>query len=96
YGACVLHVAPESHVGGPLALVRTGDRITLDVPSRRLNVEITEEEMAARRAEWTAPKAKFPRGYGAMYSAHVTQANTGCDFDFLHETEEAVAEPEIH
>ncbi|MEZ5669389.1 MAG: L-arabinonate dehydratase [Alphaproteobacteria bacterium] len=96
YGACVLHVAPESHVGGPLALVRTGDRITLDVPNRRLTLEVPDDELAARRAAWTAPKARFPRGYGAMFSAHVTQADKGCDFDFLHETAEAVAEPEIH
>jgi dihydroxy-acid dehydratase len=96
YGACVLHVAPESHVGGPLALVRTGDVITLDVPNRRLTLEVGDAELAARRAQWVPPKAKFPRGYGAMYSAHVTQADRGCDFDFLHETEEAVAEPEIH
>ena len=96
YGACVLHVAPESHIGGPLALVKTGDTVTLDVPNRKLTLEISNEEMAARRAAWVAPKNKFPRGYGAMYSAHVTQANKGCDFDFLHETEEAVPEPEIH
>lgn len=96
YGACVLHVAPESHVGGPLALVRTGDSITLDVPNRALTVNISDEEMAARRGAWQKPAGKFPRGYGAMFSAHVTQANKGCDFDFLHETEERVAEPEIH
>jgi dihydroxy-acid dehydratase len=96
YGACVLHVAPESHVGGPLALVRTGDRITLDVPNRRLTLEISDEEMAARRAQWVPPKPKFARGYGAMFAAHVTQADKGCDFDFLHETAEAVPEPEIY
>ncbi|GAA2033773.1 L-arabinonate dehydratase [Catenulispora yoronensis] len=83
YGACVLHVAPESHTGGPLALVRTGDRITLDVPGRRLVLEVDDAELARRRAAWTPPEPHFERGYGALYSAHITQANQGCDFDFL-------------
>ncbi|NYT84045.1 L-arabinonate dehydratase [Pollutimonas harenae] len=97
YGACVLHIAPESHVGGPLALVRSGDIIELDVPQRRLNVLISDEEMAARRAAWTPPKPKFKRGYGTLYLKHVGQADTGCDFDFLARgKEEDGDEPEIH
>ncbi|EME52810.1 L-arabinonate dehydratase [Amycolatopsis decaplanina] len=83
YGACVLHVAPESHVGGPLALVRDGDPITLDVPSRRLSVDITDAELERRRARWTPPPPHYERGYGALYSGHITQADEGCDFDFL-------------
>ncbi|WP_377272366.1 L-arabinonate dehydratase [Peterkaempfera sp. SMS 1(5)a] len=83
YGACVLHIAPESHVGGPLALVRDGDPITLDVPARRLHLEVGEQELARRRAEWRAPEPRFERGYGALYEEHITQADTGCDFAFL-------------
>jgi dihydroxy-acid dehydratase len=83
YGACVLHVAPESFVGGPLALVRDGDPITLDVPARTLRLEVDDVELERRRAEWVAPAPKFERGYGALYSEHVTQADEGCDFDFL-------------
>jgi dihydroxy-acid dehydratase len=95
YGACVLHVTPESYVGGPLALVRTGDRIELDVPARKLNVLIGDEEMAKRRAAWKAPPAHFRRGFGALYMKHVSQADKGCDFDFL-EGSAASPEPEIH
>ncbi|WP_020661281.1 L-arabinonate dehydratase [Amycolatopsis benzoatilytica] len=83
YGACVLHVAPESHVGGPLALVRDGDPITLDVPARTLRLEVDDAELERRRASWTAPAPRFERGYGALYSEHITQADEGCDFDFL-------------
>jgi len=83
YGACVLHVTPESHVGGPLALVRDGDLVTLDVDARRIAMEVSDEEIARRRAEWQAPPAKFGRGYGVMFLKHVQQADTGCDFDFL-------------
>ncbi|MFF7177098.1 L-arabinonate dehydratase [Streptomyces sp. NPDC008121] len=83
YGACVLHVAPESYVGGPLALVRTGDTITLDVPGRSLRLEVPEEELARRRAEWTPPPVRYERGYGALYAEQITQADTGCDFAFL-------------
>jgi dihydroxy-acid dehydratase len=83
YGACVLHVAPESFVGGPLALVRDGDLITLDVPARALRLEVDDAELARRRAEWTAPAPHFERGYGALYTEHITQADEGCDFDFL-------------
>ena len=83
YGACVLHIAPESHVGGPLALVRTGDPITLDVPARVLRLEVDDAELARRRAEWQPPAPRYPRGYGALYQEHITQADTGCDFAFL-------------
>jgi dihydroxy-acid dehydratase len=83
YGACVLHVAPESYVGGPLALVRDGDLITLDVPARRLDLVVSGEELARRRSAWTPPPPKYGRGYGALYAAHVAQADLGCDFDFL-------------
>jgi dihydroxy-acid dehydratase len=83
YGTCVLHVAPESHAGGPLALVRTGDPITLDVPGRLLELAIPAAELARRRAAWQPPPPRYERGYGALYAAHVTQADQGCDFDFL-------------
>jgi dihydroxy-acid dehydratase len=84
YGACVLHVAPESFVGGPLALVQTGDLITLDVAARELSVDISAERTwVLRREQWHPPEPKFERGYGALYSEHITQANEGCDFDFL-------------
>ncbi len=83
YGACVLHVAPESFVGGPLALVRTGDRITLDVAARSLSLDVPDDEMARRRASWQPPEPRFQRGYGVLYSEHITQANEGCDFGFL-------------
>ncbi len=96
YGACVLHVAPESYVGGPLALVRSGDIIEIDVAGRRLDLAVDAAELGRRRNAWTPPPALFPRGYGRMYVEHVTQANEGCDFDFLEFTEEEVAEPEIH
>ncbi|MCX7318783.1 MAG: L-arabinonate dehydratase [Hyphomicrobiales bacterium] len=83
YGACILHVAPESFIGGPLALVRNGDMISLDVDARTIDLDISDEEMAARRAAWTAPEKNYERGYGWMFSRHIQQANEGCDFDFL-------------
>ncbi|MFB9505186.1 L-arabinonate dehydratase [Streptomyces aurantiacus] len=83
YGACVLHVAPESYVGGPLALVRTGDTITLDVEARALQLNVDDEELARRRERWTAPPERYERGYGALYNDQITQADTGCDFEFL-------------
>lgn len=83
YGACVLHIAPESYVGGPLALVRTGDLITLDVEARSLHLHVDDEELASRRADWTPPPARYERGYGALYQDQITQADTGCDFAFL-------------
>ena len=96
YGACILHVAPESYVGGPLALVRNGDFISLDVAKRTINLDVPEEELAKRRAEWKAPPKRYERGYGWMFSRHIKQANDGCDFDFL-ETDfgAAPAEPDI-
>jgi dihydroxy-acid dehydratase len=95
YGACVLHVAPESCVGGPLALVRTGDLICLDVPARRLDVLIDDAELALRRAQWKRPARHHGRGYGRLFETHVTQANEGCDFDFL-EAGVATPEPDIY
>lgn len=83
YGACVLHIAPESYVGGPLALVRTGDLVTLDVEARLLNLDVSDEELARRRAEWTPPPVRYERGYQALYQDQITQADTGCDFAFL-------------
>ena len=97
YGACILHVAPEAFVGGPLALVRTGDIIELDVPARSLNVRLSEDELTERRAAWVAPEARYERGYGKMYIQHVEQADKGCDFDFLRTDFGAVVpEPEIN
>jgi dihydroxyacid dehydratase/phosphogluconate dehydratase len=95
YGACVLHVAPESFIGGPLALVRTGDEIVLDIPGRRLDVKLSDEELQRRRAAWQPPVQRYPRGYGQLFSRHVKQANEGCDFDFLEGTAR-IPDPEIH
>jgi dihydroxy-acid dehydratase len=95
YGACVLHVAPESHVGGPLALVRDGDIIELDVAARKLELKISDEELRRRKAAWVAPAPHYQRGYGQIFLKHVTQANQGCDFDFLA-AGAPVPEPEIH
>jgi dihydroxy-acid dehydratase len=95
YGACVLHVAPESHIGGPLALVHDGDLIELDVPARRLELKVDPAELARRRAAWTPPPARYSRGFGALYLKHVTQADQGCDFDFL-ESGAPTPDPEIH
>ena len=95
YGACVLHVTPESHVGGPLALVRDGDLVSLDVPARRLELLVDDAELARRRAAWQAPPPRYGRGFGALYLEHVTQADQGCDFDFLADGP-PTPEPEIH
>jgi dihydroxy-acid dehydratase len=95
YGACILHVAPESFVGGPLAFVQTGDDIEVDVDARHIHLHVADEELARRRAAWTPPPPKYPRGYGAMFSQHIGQADEGCDFDFL-EGQAPIAEPEIH
>jgi dihydroxy-acid dehydratase len=95
YGTCVLHVAPESHVGGPLALVENGDEIELDVPNRRLELRVDDRELSRRRAAWRQPQPPYGRGYGAIFARHATQANEGCDFDFLTEGP-PVPEPEIH
>jgi dihydroxy-acid dehydratase len=95
YGTCVLHVAPEAFVGGPLALVRNGDRITLDVAARKLTLEVDAAELARRRKAWKAPAAKFQRGYGVLFSKHISQADKGCDLDFLEGTA-PTPDPEIH
>ena len=97
YGACILHVAPESYVGGPLALVKTGDKITVDVPARSIRLEVADAELEKRRAALPAPKPRYERGYGWMFSRHIRQANDGCDFDFL-ETQfgKPVDEPAIN
>jgi dihydroxy-acid dehydratase len=95
YGACVLHVAPESFAGGPLAFVRDGDIIELDVPRRRLTLRVEDDELARRKAGWTPRAVAYPRGFGHMYARHITQADRGCDFDFLEGTA-PIAEPEIH
>src|SRR3546814_18684549 len=73
YGACILHAAPEAYVGGPLALVRTGDLITVDVPARRIHLNISDAELAVRRAAWVAPPKRYERGYGWMYAHHILQ-----------------------
>jgi dihydroxy-acid dehydratase len=83
YGGCLLHCAPEAYVGGPLALVNTGDRISVDVPARRIHLEVSDDELARRKAAWTAPPPRYERGYGWMFGRHILQANEGCDFDFL-------------
>ncbi len=95
FGTCVLHVAPEAAVGGPLALVRDGDRIELDVAARRLHLAVADDELARRRAAWTPPPPRFERGYGALHAAHIQQADRGCDFDFLARAG-ATPEPEIY
>ena len=97
YGACVLHVAPEAYIGGPLALVRTGDLISLDVAQRSIHLEISDAEMQRRRDEWKPQPRRYERGYGWMFSQHVQQADQGCDFDFLETRFGApVSEPDIH
>jgi dihydroxy-acid dehydratase len=97
YGACVLHVSPESYIGGPLALLETGDIVTIDVDARSINMEVSEEELARRRAAWVAPEVRFERGYGWVYTKHIQQANEGCDFDFLRTDFGApVSEPVIY
>jgi dihydroxyacid dehydratase/phosphogluconate dehydratase len=90
-----LHVAPESYVGGPLAFVQTGDEIEIDVAARRIHLHVSDEELARRRAAWKAPAPHYVRGYGAMFSTHIGQADEGCDFDFLAGKGQ-IAEPEIH
>jgi dihydroxyacid dehydratase/phosphogluconate dehydratase len=95
YGACVLHVAPESFVGGPLALLKDGDIVELDVNARQLNMRVTEEELARRRTAWRPRNGIYPRGYGKLFLQHIKQANEGCDFDFLEGTA-PIPEPEIH
>ncbi|SIO31354.1 L-arabinonate dehydratase [Vannielia litorea] len=97
YGACVLHIAPEAYVGGPLALLRTGDMVVLDIPGRKLEMEVSDEELAERRKAWQAPAPRYERGYGQMFSQHIEQADKGCDFDYLRTDFGApVPEPEIN
>ncbi|MGL4976298.1 MAG: L-arabinonate dehydratase [Bosea sp. (in: a-proteobacteria)] len=83
YGACILHVSPESWLGGPLALARTGDMVSIDIPNRSISLDVSEAELAARRAGWVKPQPRYERGYGWMFSQHIKQAHEGCDFDFL-------------
>jgi len=97
YGACILHVAPEAYIGGTLALVKTGDLITVDVPARRIHLEVSDEELAQRRAAWKPLPKRFERGYGWMSARHIQQADLGCDFDFLETSFGApVGEPDIY
>jgi dihydroxy-acid dehydratase len=97
YGACVLHVAPESFIGGPFAIVQEGDMIEINVPERKINLLVPQEELDRRLAAWTPPAPRFERGYGAMHQIHVMQADKGCDFDFLQRGGAQTSdEPEIH
>ncbi|MBV8037141.1 L-arabinonate dehydratase [Roseateles sp.] len=93
YGGCLLHCSPEAFVGGPLALVKTGDRVSVDVPARTIHLEVSDAELATRRAAWTPPPARYERGYGWMFGRHILQAHEGCDFDFL-ETQFGAPVPE--
>ncbi|MDW4499355.1 L-arabinonate dehydratase [Sulfitobacter sp. D35] len=96
YGACILHVAPEAFVGGPLALIETGDIIELDVPNRILRVDLSDAELARRSENWSQPEPRYERGYGYMFSKHIEQADKGCDFDFLRtDFGKPVPEPDI-
>lgn len=96
YGACILHVSPESHVGGPLALLKTGDIVKIDIPNRTIDMLVDADELARRRAAWTPPAPKFARGYGWMFAQHIRQADEGCDFDYLETQFGApVGEPDI-
>jgi dihydroxy-acid dehydratase len=95
YGTCVLHVSPESFVGGPLALLNEGDIIELDVEQRLLNMRVSEDELSRRREAWRPKGEIYPRGYGKLFLQHIKQADEGCDFDFLEGTA-PIPEPEIH
>jgi dihydroxy-acid dehydratase len=96
YGACILHVAPESYIGGPLALVQNGDIISLDVDKRSITLDVSDAELAKRKAAWKQPEVRYERGYGWMFSKHIKQADQGCDFDFLETSFGApVREPDI-
>ena len=97
YGACVLHVAPEAYIGGPLALLQTGDVVSIDVDARSIRMDVPDAELARRRAAWTPPPKRFERGYGLMFTQHIQQADEGCDFDFLRTDYGApVPEPAIY
>jgi len=93
YGACILHVAPEAFIGGPLALLRNGDIVRFDLPNRSLDMLVEQQELDRRKREWVAPEPRYQRGYGHMFQNHVTQANEGCDFDYL-ETDFGTSAPE--
>jgi dihydroxy-acid dehydratase len=95
YGACILHVSPEAHIGGPLAAVRNGDLITVDVGKRSLHLHLSDAEIAQRLKTWSPPPRDYPRGYNKLFAQHVRQAHEGADFDFL-EGSEGIPEPEIH
>ena len=97
FGACVLHVAPEAWIGGPLALLKTGDIVELDIPNRSLNMRVSDTELAERRAARKPPEPRYQRGYGYMFTKHIEQADKGCDFDFLRtEFGGPVPEPAIN
>jgi dihydroxyacid dehydratase/phosphogluconate dehydratase len=96
YGTCVLHVSPETSLGGPIALVRDGDLIDLDVQARTINLRVSEAELARRRAEWRPPAPRYTRGYGQLFCNECTQAHEGCDFRFLHPTGKLTPEPDIY
>ncbi|MGB7159064.1 MAG: L-arabinonate dehydratase [Tepidisphaeraceae bacterium] len=96
YGTCVLHISPESAIGGPLALVRDGDRIELDVQARKLHLHVSDDELARRREHWRPPERRFDRGYGLLFAAECTQAHEGCDFKFLHPRGRPTPEPDIY
>ena len=96
YGTVVLHCSPEAAVGGPLALVRTGDLISLDVPARSLTLNVSDAELAARRAAWTPPAPVATRGYVKMYCENVTQAHEGADCKFLEGASGAPVPRESH
>ncbi len=95
YGACILHVSPEAYVGGPLAAVRNGDIIAVDVDARSIELKVPDDEIQRRLAEWVPPDRTFERGYNRIYAEHIRQADKGCDFDFLEGTA-PTPEPEIH
>ena len=97
YGACMLHCSPEAFIGGPLALVKSGDMISVDVPARRIHLEVSNEELARRKAAWTPPPPRFERGWGWMAAKHITQADQGCDFDYLETSfGKPIGEPDIY
>jgi dihydroxy-acid dehydratase len=95
YGTCVLHVAPESFVGGPLALLKEGDIVELDVEHKQLNMHVSDDELSRRRQSWHPREGIYPRGYGKLFMQHIKQASEGCDFDFLEGTA-PIPDPEIH
>ena len=95
YGTCVLHVSPESASGGPLALVRSGDMIELDVENRLIHLDVSSDELNERRSSWTEPPTPYQRGFGKLFCEEITQAHEGCDFRFLH-SGAPTPEPKIH